>query len=137
MPDQRLPADVERFLFEELEDYEQLEALLYLHHDPARSASAREIAGALALAVDATLEALEHLRRRGLVVLEAGGGEPRYSYRREEVEGDTIRALARFYQERRVEVMKRMTANAIARVRSAAIRTFSDAFVLRRKRDDG
>ena len=48
----------------------------------------------------------------------------------------TIEALARVYEERRLDVIKRMTANAIERVRTAAIRTFSDAFLLRRKKDD-
>jgi hypothetical protein len=43
-------------------------------------------------------------------------------------------ALAAAYERAPIEVMKVMSAHAIDRVRSSAMRAFSEAFVLRKKR---
>jgi hypothetical protein len=133
-----VPDDVERFLFEELETYEELEALLHLFARPAQSRTVEEIAAALGAPEDASRDALDCLRRRNLVTVEGSGSELRFAFRGAGAERDlTIGALARLYAEKRLAVMRRMNANAIERLRTKAIRTFSDAFLLKRKRDDG
>jgi predicted transcriptional regulator len=132
------PQDVEDLLLQELESYEQLEALLLLVKEPRRSLDAKTVAEETRIPHDAAAEALDHLCERGLVILEPASGGPRFRYATPPHLDGTIRTLARIYDERRVEVAKRMTANAIERVRTAALRRFSDAFLVkRRKKDDG
>ena len=138
MADADFPVAVERFLVEELEGYEQLEALLLLYASVTRSFSREEVGAALGIGVDAADEALEHLYRRGLVDLEPAPGGPRFRYVSQPSGRDvTIGALSRLYQERRIEIVQRMTAHAIERLRTAAIRRFSDAFLLRKGKKDG
>jgi predicted transcriptional regulator len=137
MTTQDLPADVERFLRDELESYDQLEALLWLRLDRRRSATVEEVAAALGITSDSATEALEHLRRRGLAGSDPASATPRFVYAAPPAEIDaTIQTLADLYEERRLDVIKRMTANAIDRVRTAAIRAFSDAFLLQQKKKD-
>jgi hypothetical protein len=47
----------------------------------------------------------------------------------------TIARLATVYAARPIEIIRLMTSNAIERVRTAALRTFVDAFVLRKDKD--
>lgn len=139
MADADFPVEVEQFLVEELEGYEQLEALLLLCQMPTRSFSREEVASALAIGGEAADEAIEHLRRRGLAVHEASTTGRFFRYASQPPGRDaTIRTLARLYDERRIDIVQRMTRNSIERLRLAAIRRFSDAFLLRKdKKDDG
>jgi predicted ArsR family transcriptional regulator len=139
MADADFPVDVEQFLAAELEGYEQLEALLLVSGSATRSFDREEVAAALGIGVDAAAEALEHLYRRGLAALEPTDTGPRFRYTSQDTGREaTIRRLARLYDERRIEIVQRITANAIERLRTAAIRRFSDAFLLRKdKKDDG
>jgi class 3 adenylate cyclase len=134
-----IPGDVERLLFEALESYEQLEALLLLVEEPHLRRGADDVAAKLGMPEEAAREALDHLRERGLAVASATGDRVLYGYGAPSPDRDAaIRALARIYRERPAEIAKRMTANAIERLRTSAIRTFSDAFLLRgSKKDDG
>jgi hypothetical protein len=139
MADADFPIAVERFLREELEGYEQLEALLLLFASPEQSFTREEVGSALGIDVDAADEALEHLCRRGHAAREPAPGGPRFRYVSQPSGRDaTIGNLSRQYQERRIDIVQRMTANAIERLRTAAIRRFSDAFLLRKdRREDG
>lgn len=138
MPDADFPDAVERFLAEELEGYEQLEALLLLFANPTRSFNREDVGAGLGIGVDAADEALEHLYRRGLAGHEPAQGGPRFRYVSQPSGRDvTIGALSSLYQERRIEIVQRMTAHAIERLRTAAIRRFSDAFLLRKGKKDG
>ena len=138
MADTYFPVAVEQFLVEELEGYEQLEALLLLFSNVTQSFSREEVGAALGIGVDAADEALEHLHRRGLVDLEPAQGGPRFRYLSQPASRDvTIGALSRLYQERPIDIVRRMTANAIERLRTAAIHRFSDAFLLRKDKKDG
>jgi len=139
MADADFPIAVEQFLAEELEGYEQLEALLLLFGSAAQSFTREEVGATLGIGVDAADEALEHLYRRRLADLEPGPGGPRFRYVSQPSGRDvTIGTLSRLYHERRIDIVQRMTANAIERLRTAAIRRFSDAFLLRKdKKNNG
>jgi predicted ArsR family transcriptional regulator len=139
MPDADFPIEVERFLVEELEGYEELETLLLLSQSSTRSFTLGEVARALGIGDEAADEALEHLQRRGLVAREPTAAGLQFRYASQPAGRDaTIRTLARLYEERRIDIVQRMTANAMERLRTAAMRRFSDAFLLRKDRkDDG
>jgi hypothetical protein len=115
-----LPADV-RLLLERIESYEQLEMLLLLHCAPQLAADPTELARRLTMTKDLVESSLEHLRRNDLV-------EPKSQAIRRAID-----QLDRVYREHRIEIMRQMNANALDRVRNAAIRTFADAFVWRKK----
>jgi hypothetical protein len=120
---QSLPADV-RLLLDRIESYEQLEMLLLVHCAPQLAADPAELARRLSLTKELVESSLAHLRKNDLL-------EPKSQSTRRAID-----QLDRVYREQRIEIMKQMNANALDRVRNAAIRTFADAFVWRKKSDD-
>lgn len=140
MAGEHFPTEVELLLREDVETYEQLEALLALVSRSERPHTAAELAAAAGLDEESAAEALAHLRLRGLAIAEKSAeGVERYRFAAGSTGRDAAaRALARIYAERPAEVARRMAANAIERLRTQALRTFSDAFLFRRsKQDDG
>lgn len=129
---------IRSFLQEHIRSYEDLEALLLLR---ARSSTweASAVAEALNLSEEVARETLEHLRRRGLSSAPEHARPRRYGYQPATAGlAQAVDMLAQAYEERRVAVMRLMSENAIARMRTSASRAFADAFVLgRRKGDDG
>jgi hypothetical protein len=115
-----LPADV-RLLLERIESYEQLEMLLLVHCAPQLATDPTELARRLTMTTEMVESALEHLRRHDLV-------DPKSHATRRAID-----QLDRVYREHRIEIMKQMNANALDRVRTAAIRTVADAFVWKKK----
>ena len=131
-----IPEPVRRLLEEHVETYEQLEALLFLARRD-KSFGVDTIAEQLRVSTETAAEALEHLRVRGLVAETAGGRDRVYRIVAPAASGGSaVQMLASLYEERRMDVVKLMTDNAIARMRTAAIRRFADAFIVKR-RDDG
>lgn len=63
----RLPENVERFLADYIGTVDQLEILLLLHADAARSWSAREIGAEMRRPEESTAVRLELMREQGLV----------------------------------------------------------------------
>lgn len=123
-----LPELVESFLRDHITSYEQLEILLLLRTEPARAWSLEEVAQPLSIARPAATAALAHLRELGLVVIveEHGGGDgARYALAEGPAElSSTVAALAVAYDEDRAGVMRALSRNAIARLRSRAMRAF-------------
>lgn len=122
-----IPDDVQTLLRDCIESFEQLEILLLLLKRPGETWAPDAVATAikLSLSEDAAAEALAHLRRWNLIEGEARG---RYRYNPANRLDATIRALATVYEDERLEVMRLMNQNAIERVRTSALRAFSDAF---------
>ncbi|MGH8171262.1 MAG: hypothetical protein ACRETJ_12070, partial [Steroidobacteraceae bacterium] len=59
---------------------------------------------------------------------------PQYAYRPSSSGLDaTVGILDREYAERPISIIKLMSANSIERVRTAALHTFADAFILNKK----
>ena len=130
-----LPADVQGLL-NRVDSYEQLEALLFLRSRPSQALTAKEVAAELGASPDEVERALMRLHAMGL--LATAVGEMRAHYRFEPADAGSREAvdhLAEAYSESRLEVMRTMTANAIDRLRTDAVRAFADAFVLGRKKD--
>ena len=81
---------------------------------------------------------MARLRSAGFLtsVPQNNGNGCTYRVQSEEAEA-TIERLARAYKDQPMPVIKLMSANAIERVRTAALRTFADAFLIRKDKKDG
>jgi hypothetical protein len=123
--------DVKTLLRDCIDSFEQLEILLLLHRRRDDTWAPDSIEGELNLDADAAETALEDLCRWSLIEVRVEGGVRCYRYRPDTPGLEaTIHALAKAYEEHRLEVIKLMNKNAIERVRTSAMRAFADAFVV-------
>jgi hypothetical protein len=130
-----LSVQVRAFLRDHIESYEQLEILFMLRGQPADHWSVQQLAERLQLPRDTIEEALQGLARAGGVNERSRPEEAVRYFPRTAEHAATIDSLATAYQVNPLAVIKLMSANAIERVRTAAIHTFADAFVIGRKKD--
>lgn len=131
-----LPEDVRALLHEHIESYEQLEILLLLRRERYEQWTSEKLAARLRVPTDLAAIALAGLKASRLV--EASGVPPtQFVYR---AAGSALDAAAgrleREYAERPIAIIRLMNANAIERLRTAALHTFADAFVLKKKDGD-
>ena len=133
MTDDRIPADVAQLLRDHVQTYEELEMLLAIARDPEREHSIATLLVTLNLEASAGAGVVEELAKAGVVTItrDAAGGRVRC----DPGAAGVVAGLAEAYDTARVELMSRMTQNALERVRTSALRTFSSAFVLGKKRD--
>jgi len=132
-----LPTDVRALLHEHIETYEQLEILLLLRRERYEEWTLAALAARLHVGEELVGSALERLKSGGLVVMTAAIPAPRFAYRPATPGLDaTAGRLDREYAERPVRIIQLMSANAIERVRTAALHTFADSFVLKKKDND-
>lgn len=136
MDDGSIASEVAALLRDRIESLEQLELLLLLRRRASESWAPDKAGAELGLAVPMATQALEHLVRGGLVVerTTATGRAFRYapmSAALVEAAGE----LAQAYVEHRGEVMRLLSANAVARVRAAASRMFSYSLLTGKKKD--
>ena len=130
-----LSAQVRAFLRDHIESYEQLEILFILRGQPGAHWSVQQLAERLQLPPDTIEDALQGLARAGGINERARPEEAVRYFPRTAEQAATIDSLATAYQVNPLAVIKLMSANAIERVRTAAIHTFADAFVIGRKKD--
>jgi hypothetical protein len=129
-----LSDEVRIFMREQIDEYEQLEILLLLHGDRRSKWNATSVSEQLRVPREISQAALELLQTRHLVTAVKEGDAVWYQCTCGDTKVErTLDSLARAYADDRLAVMQVMNANAIERVRTAAIRTFADAFVLRSK----
>jgi predicted transcriptional regulator len=130
MPDS-LPDDVQRFLSEQVGSIAQLELLLLLHGQPAKSWTVEEAAKSLYTAASMTQPLLDNLVAAGLIARQANpGADYRYAPASPEL-GKLVEDLARLYRERRVTVI-----NAIYSAPTKKLQNFADAFRIRKKEEE-
>jgi DNA-binding MarR family transcriptional regulator len=128
--------DIVRVLRERVASLEGLEVLLALRTDRARAWSIVEVAERLSLPDGAIEPTLAELVQQGLVVREGSGPGLRWRFAPDTPQLDAlIDRLALAYDERKLEVMRLLSAHAMERIRNAAARAFADAFVIWRKKD--
>lgn len=127
--------DVQRFLLENLESYEQLQALLLIAKAPDKDWTAKHVAEALRLSPASARAVLEHLSRRSLLKGRGAVDEMLFTYVPEQAA--VVQRLVQICGSEPHVVMKWMNTHALERVRSEAIKTFADAFLLRKKKPDG
>jgi hypothetical protein len=132
-----LPIDVQIFLRERIESYEQLALLLLLRARSEQSCALTPLASELHLPEAIAEDALRFLCGRKLVASVASADGPRFTYHPGSSDlADLVDKLAKAYEDKLLDVMRQMTTNAIERVRTKALSTFDDAFLLRREEDD-
>ncbi|MGH3995690.1 MAG: hypothetical protein ACRDSN_24880 [Pseudonocardiaceae bacterium] len=124
-----LPEDVHSFLYQNIDSVEQLEVLLLLWQSPARGWSAEEVARALYSHPSSVVRRLTMLLGQELL-REMEPGCYQYSPRTE-AQHRAVARVAETYRERRVAVITLIASKPVENVRA-----FSDAFRLRRKKED-
>lgn len=120
--------DVRRFLSEHVATYEELEVLLHLVRHADSSWSVRSLARQLDLPVENCESALITLHEHGLLHKDDSG------FRFDPAEdwlATQARELESTYRRQRFTVVEMMSKNAVERMRSAALRTFAQAFRMR------
>jgi len=128
-----LPEGVQRLIAEHIDSVEQLEILLLLHKDAARAWSAEAVARELRVSHISAGDRLKELMRAGILVrVEGAGSGPEYRYAPESPKlEESVSGLEKAYSERRVTVINLIFSKPVDK-----IRTFADAFRLRKDDDD-
>lgn len=135
MSDRGIPNDVLTLLQERLSGLDDLEVLLLVHSNAPASCTASAIDERLGLPERASEPVLMSLHAVGLLQEESGSAERSFSYRPATLALDAaVTALAAIYRERPLVVMRILSKSALERIRTAAARTFADAFVIGRNR---
>jgi hypothetical protein len=137
MTSERLPDSVEMLLRDHVTTFEQLEILVILQTHPHDHWTAAAVGERTRIPEDLIARVLADFTGSGLVeqVRESPAAycfAPRTAKLRQ-----AAADLAIAYRDHRALVMSTMSVNAIERIRSGTLRAFSDAFLLRRKDDDG
>lgn len=131
-----ISAELKSFLRGWITSYEQLQTLLLLRQRRDDGFSASSIAEVLHVSEIAAAEALEHLCRVSLVEFQGASGASSFKYAPASIHlGDLVDQLADAWARNQLTVMNLMSSNAIERVRTGAIRTFADSFILGKKTD--
>jgi hypothetical protein len=118
------------FLHDSISSYEELEALLLLARDGDRSWTDSELADSLKVQVDGMTLALQELAAvEGLLEVEDQAGQRRFRYAPKSKHlRQAVEELAVAYAEQRLAIVQLMSANALSRVRGAAMRRLANAF---------
>ncbi|HEX5752662.1 MAG TPA: hypothetical protein VFZ09_41040 [Archangium sp.] len=126
-----LPEAVRRLIAEHIDSVEQLEILLLLHQHPERSWTAESVARELRISPLSAGDRLKDMARAAILA-RVQGSEAEYRYAPESPQmGEAVSGLAAAYSERRVTVINLIFSKPVDK-----IRTFADAFRLRKDADD-
>ncbi len=132
------PEAVKALLREHVTSYEKLELLLLFGGEPLQPWTTASLSSRVHIPEELTVEALDALQRSKLVQSTIEGGQRVVHYAPATAQlAHAVRELLRIFPDRRAAIIVFMNANAIERVRSGALRTFSDAFILRKEDKDG
>ena len=116
---------LKRFLYDKVENLEQLAILAWLHTN-GDGLSAAEIARQVLLPIEVTRHALDRLKSRGLVAsVPAPSGHFRFHAEDAET-AELVELLLQTYQRDPATMVALMGSSAIERIRSAAWQTFTE-----------
>lgn len=122
------PAEIEQFIAQHVESLAQLEMLLLVRQESARSWSCFDLARQLYITPDVCTGIIADLERRGFVLRDAADSNLfRYRSGRADID-QIIDQLSDLYQQRRVAVITMIYSKPVKKVQ-----TFADAFRLRRE----
>jgi DNA-binding MarR family transcriptional regulator len=125
-------------LREYIESYEQLEVLLALYAEPSRALTAKSLGVRLRMPTSTVSEALAVLCNRNLVERQKPDeGAECFQLRPQPIVNQTLARLAALYSSHAVEIIRLMSAHSIERIRTAALRSFADAFLFRKDKNNG
>ncbi len=123
-----LPDDVSRFLHQVIDSVEQLEVLLLARMSPGRSWTAEDMARELYSHPLSIAQRFQGLFAAGLF-RETSPGCMQYAPRSTE-QDDAVRHVGEMYRERRVAVISIIATKPMANVKA-----FSDAFLIRKRKE--
>ncbi|MEP7049866.1 MAG: hypothetical protein ABJB12_05910 [Pseudomonadota bacterium] len=125
------------FLFDHIESYERLTALFLLYR-LAEPQPVAFVASELKMDVSDARRVLQRLSASKLIALDEDGpgAQCRYAPATPELAGQ-VQILVAAYEDNQVRVVEIMTANAIERLRTKALRVFADGFRWRGGNRDG
>lgn len=130
-----IPVDVQRFLYERITTYEQLEVLVWLVESES-VADVRTTASTLGVSPEAALEAVDALVSAELVA--RVGRDRAYKYAPAASELDTAtKQLVALYRANRFAVVKAMTDSSLQRLRGSTLHTFAECFLIGGPKKDG
>lgn len=119
-----------RLIADHIDSVEQLEILLLLYQHPERSWSAESVARELRISPMSAGDRLKDMARAAILA-RVPGAEGEYRYAPDAQMREAVSGLAAAYTERRVTVINLIFSKPVDK-----IRTFADAFRLRRDDDD-
>lgn len=126
-----LPARVADFICEHIHSIEQLEVVLLLQGNVGQSWTAPEVAASLQIAESNAASALGHLIDRGLVQrVDPLGSSFRYAPATSAI-AQSLDGLVEVYATARLEVVMWISRCAMDRIRTAHVRAFAQAFLLK------
>jgi hypothetical protein len=130
----RPSAFLQAFLHDSISSYEELETLLLLVRESDRSWTDSELAATLKVQVEAISPALDQLACvEGLLEIHIQSGQRRIRYApKSEMLRQVVDELADAYVEQRLAIVQIMSANALDRLRVAAMRRLANAFRIER-----
>lgn len=130
-----LSAEIVALLRERIEDYEQLEILRLMWSDRDVWWSAAQVAARLPLDEERIEAACRKLEKSQLSRSRVVADQLSFTFAPATAHiGLLVDQLFQAYREYPIEVVKHMSANAIDRVRTAALQAFADAFVIGRNK---
>ena len=130
MAQEEIPSNVRAFLNDHVESVVQVEVLLLLYAEPARAFSTADVVSALRIESAWAEAQLSNLCARGMLA-ESGAGSYRWGPRTAEIEA-AVAGLAQAYADRRVTVIGLIYAKP-----ADPLRSFADAFRIRKEKDHG
>lgn len=128
------PPSLAHFLAERVTTYEELELLLLLLREATPMTTA-QLAERLGLPEASAEAAAEALCARGLIQLLGTPSDARYAYSPQNPFHEDVQRLAEAYRSERMSIVEIMAKNAMSRIRTAALRTFAEAFRIRGRKD--
>lgn len=125
---------LQAFLHDSVSSYEELEALLLLVKHTDRRWTDSEVAEALKVQEDVISPALDALASvEGLLEVDNQSGQRTFQYApKSKLLRQVVDELATAYVEQRLTIVQIMSANALDRVRGAAMRRLANAFRIER-----
>lgn len=131
MTEADLSAALRRFLMAYVHSFEDLEVLLLARRASPERLSVGYVANALKLDPALATEALNQLAGLGLLAI-ASPAPLEYQYGPAADLAELVDQLAKAYDEQRLSIITAVGSNAIVRVKTSAIKTFAEAFMLRK-----
>jgi hypothetical protein len=127
---------LQAFLHDSVSSYEELEALLLLVKHSDRRWTDSEVAEALKVQEDVISPALDALASvEGLLEVDNQSGQRTFQYApKSKLLRQVVDELATAYMEQRLTIVQIMSANALDRVRGAAMRRLANAFRIERSK---
>jgi hypothetical protein len=132
MTEQGLSEEVKKFITEQINSLEQLEILLLLHSRWEKEWTAQQVSDELRLSQASVATRLADLQKQGLLIVREAS-DPLYQYAPSKPEfAPIVDSLVKLYPDYRFTVINLIFSKPLDK-----IKTFADAFKLKKDKDNG